>query len=101
MRHNALVHWLSPEERGKTGLPATLRYVGLSRFPDEESAQHHDMWSVELRFKQPPPESTNGNISEATVQFWVREAPHERLHGGVRFGLFEGNQKVADVDVLD
>jgi hypothetical protein len=56
---------------------------------------------VELRFKQPPPESMSRDITEATVQFWVAEAPHERLHAGVRFGLFEGNTKVADVDVLD
>jgi hypothetical protein len=101
MTHNALVHWLSPEERGKASLPATLRYIGLSRFPEDESSPPGDVWSVELRFTQPPPESMSGDITEATVQFWVAEAPHERLHAGVRFGLFEGTTKVADVDVLD
>jgi hypothetical protein len=101
MRHNALVHWLSPKERGTAKLPATLRYIGISRFSEDESSPPGDAWSVELRFKTPPPESMSRDITEATVQFWVVEAPHERLHAGVRFGLFEGNTKVADVDVLD
>ena len=101
MTHSALVRWLSPNERGKVALPPTLRYVGLSRFPGDRLDGSTDMWSVELRFVAPPPESVCSDISEATVRFLFDAAPQERLNAGARFELYEGNTKVADVDVLD
>jgi len=55
---------------------------------------------VELRFEQPPPEQGT-EASQARVGFLVDEAPQQRLHRGTRFGLYEGPQKVADIDVLD
>lgn len=98
MIHSALVHWLSAKERGRTGLPATFRYVGIARFA--EDGPHDDAWSVELRFHQPPPEGSS-DVSEAKVQFLFETAPQERLSPGVRFGVYEGQTKVADVHVLD
>ncbi len=98
--HSATVHWLSPELRGRRDLPATLRYVGISRFPEDGDEWPDGAWSVELRFEQPPPEQGT-EASQARVGFLVDEAPQQRLHRGTRFGLYEGPQKVADIDVLD
>ena len=100
MMHSALIHWLSPAERGRADLPPTLRYVGISRFSDDENWLD-GAWSVELRFDQPPPEQASSEVSRGRVRFLVDEAPMERLHAGVWFGLFEGPQKVADVQVID
>ena len=101
MIHTALVRWLSAKERGRAGLPPTLRYVGIGRFPDDGDEWPDGAWSIELRFSQPPPEQGRKDISEAMVRFLMDEAPQQRLRKGVCFGLYEGVQKVADVDVLD
>lgn len=99
MTHSALVHWASARARGRKDLPATLRYVGIGRFP-EDTDTWPDAWSVELRFAHPPAEQ-QGNVCEAMVRFLFETAPQERLHPGGRFGLYEGPHKVADVEVLD
>jgi len=101
MMHSALIHWLSPAERGRVDLPPTLRYVGISRFSEDDNGWPDGAWSVELRFDQPPPEQESSEVSRGRVRFLVDEAPTERLHAGVRFGLYEGLQKVADIQVLD
>lgn len=96
--HAGLVRWLPAEERDRTGLPATLRYVGIGRFLDDIRGE--DVWSIVLEFDVPPPEQ-GSDVSRATVRFLVEDAPHDRLRHGVRFSLYEGNAKVADVEVLD
>lgn len=101
MIHTALVHWLSSADRGRSELPATLRYVGISRFKDDGPDWPNGSWSVELRFDQPPPEQARDDISRGTVRFLFETAPQERLRAGVQFGLYEGLQKVAEVDVVD
>ena len=99
MTHDALVYWTPATVRGKQELPPTLRYVGLSRFAEGVSGRD-DAWSVELMFEQPPPEQLFTSVSRARVSFLVDEAPHERLHSGVKFGLYEGPIHVAEVEVL-
>lgn len=98
MSHKARVRWLSAKERGRIGLPTALRYVGIGRFLEDLPGE--DIWSVVCCFVQPPPEHRS-DVSDATVSFLVDEAPQQRLRAGVRFSLYEGLTKVADVDVLD
>ena len=101
MTHHALVRWLPSEERGRAGMPPTLRYVGISRFEDDPPSWPDGAWSVELKFTQPPAEQSSSSQCEAAVQFLFDNAPQHRLHRGVRFSVYEGIQRVADVDVLD
>lgn len=101
MTHSATVYWLSPGERGRKELPSTLRYVALSRFPEDGDGWPDGAWSVEVRFEVPPPEQESSEHSNATVRFLFDTAPTKRLYPGARFALFEGLQKVADVQVLD
>jgi hypothetical protein len=78
MMRDALVHWTPESVRGKKELPPTLRYVGLSRFP-EDVVGRDDAWSVELWFEEPPPEQSSKNVSRAKLRFLFDEAPQERL----------------------
>jgi hypothetical protein len=98
--HRAVIHWEEDAVRGRHDLPPTLRYIGLSRF-DEDVTWPDGAWSVECRFDVPPPEQPDSRVSAAEVRFLVDRAPIERLHGGVRFGLFEGLTPVAEVELLD
>ena len=98
--HTAIVRWLPATVRGRRDLPATLRYVGISRFPEDGDRWPDGAWSVELRFDEPPPEQGTQE-SSARVRFLVDEAPHNRLHRGAVFNLYEGPQRVADIEVVD
>jgi hypothetical protein len=98
--HSALIHWASASARGRKDAPATLRYVGISRFPEDPETWPDGSWSVELRFSEPPAEQ-HGDVCEAQVRFLFDSAPQERLVPGARFSLYEGPYKVADVEVLD
>lgn len=100
MTHSALVHWLPARARGKKELPATLRYVGISRFPEDTETWPNGAWSIELRFAEPPAEQ-QGEVCEAQVRFLFDTAPQERLHTGARFSLYEGPHQVAEIEVLD
>jgi hypothetical protein len=100
MTHAAVVRWASSAQRGRRSLPATLRYVGLSRFAEDGARWPDGAWSIEAKFNQPPPEQGSDEISMATVRFLVDEAPQTRLRRGARFCLYEGLQKVAEVEVL-
>ena len=90
---------LPAHARGKKELPATLRYVGISRFP-EDIAWPDGAWSVELRFAEPPAEQ-EGDVCESQVRFLFDTAPQERLQPGAQFSLYEGPHRVAEVEVLD
>lgn len=74
--------------------------MGISRFSEDGGGWPDGAWSVELHFDEPPPEQGSPE-SRARVRFLVDDAPHERLHQGVVFGLYEGPQKVADIEVVD
>ncbi|HEV7704847.1 MAG TPA: hypothetical protein VGO46_11180 [Gemmatimonadaceae bacterium] len=80
-------------------LPSTLRYAGVSLFPEDGPAPDN-VWSVVLTFEVPPSEQAMP-ASNALVRFLFETAPHERLHAGRRFALYEGPTKVADIEVLD
>lgn len=101
MTHAALIRWLPPSRRGRKGLPATLRYVALSRFLEDGKGWPDGAWSIEVRFDRPPPEQGSDEISVGTVRFLVDDAPQARLHAGARFTLCEGLQEVAEVEVVD
>ena len=96
----ARVFWTSAEVRGRSSPPATLRYVGLSRFSADGPGWPDGAWSVELYFDVPPPEQQDAGVSEARVRFLMEDAPTERLSVGQRFSLYEGPFRVADVEVV-
>ena len=75
--------------------------MGLSRFAEDAADWPNGAWSVELTFDEPPPEQGGSRASDGYVRFLVDEAPHERLARGVRFDLYEGLTRVAEVEVLD
>lgn len=101
MTHSATIHWLAPEQRGRKELPPTLRYVALSRFPEDGDHWPDGAWSIEVLFEEPPPEQERSDQSRGAVRFLFDTAPADRLCPGARFSLYEGPQKVADVEVLD
>lgn len=101
MTHHATIQWLAPERRGRKELPPTLRYVGLSRFPEDGACWPDGAWSIEVLFEEPPPEQERSDRSRGTVRFLFDTAPAGRLFPGARFSLYEGPHKVADVEVLD
>lgn len=99
--HSAKVWWLPSAKRGQKMLPPTLRYVGLSRFPEDGPQWPDGSWSVELIFDEPPAEQGSSDVSNGKIRFLFEDAPQRRLSAGIRFGLYEGPHKVADVEVLD
>lgn len=100
--HNARVRWMDTRKRGRKQLPPTLRYLALSRFPEEGPTWPDGAWTIEVIFAEPPPEqSVMGDESVGMVRFLFPGAPHERLRSGACFSLYEGPTKVAEVDVLD
>ncbi len=101
MTHGAIVHWLSPNQRERMELPSTLRYVALSRFKQNSDTWPDGAWSVELRFETPPSEQATRESSNAAVRFLFDTAPQEWLSPGVRFAIYEGRQRVGEVEVLD
>jgi hypothetical protein len=101
MTHSAKVWWASASERGQKALPPTLRYVALSRFPEDGKQWPDGAWSVEVTFDEPPPEQGSSDVSSGKVKFLFETAPLERMYPGARFSLYEGPHKVAEVQVLD
>ena len=99
--HKARIHWRAPNDRGCAELPPTLRYVALSRFPQDGPGWPDGAWSIEVLFDVPPPEQADQNVSLGKVRFLVDAAPQKRLKKDVWFELYEGLQPVADVEVTD
>jgi hypothetical protein len=97
---NVRVHWEPPSIRGRHQLPPTRRYVVLSRFPEDGPNWSDGQWSVEIFFTIPPPEQVDSRMSEGKARFLVDGAPHDRLASGRWFSIYEGPQKVAEVEVL-
>jgi hypothetical protein len=96
--HLAIVNWLRKNEDGGLVLPHSLQYVGLSRFPSDSHRWPEGAYRVVCSFAEPP--SEHGSPMEAKVQFLAEGGPEERLVAGTRFGLYEGLQEVASVEVL-
>lgn len=74
--------------------------MALSRFAEDGAGWPDGAWSIEVFFDVPPPEQENPNSSDARVQFLMEDAPNERLSRGTWFTLYEGLQRVAEVEVL-
>jgi hypothetical protein len=101
MTHSALIRWVpAAQRRIRPMLPVSLRWVGLGRFDEDGPEWPDGSWSVELRFDTPPAEVCEQTLS-ARVRFLANDAPHERLRSGVQFEIYDGVDKLADVDVLD
>jgi len=94
----AKVYWLSPEEGGRTSLPAGKRYTTVSRFEEDTGAWLQEAWSIVLEFDEAP--TDQGNPSMAKVRFLVEKAPVDRLRPGRAFALYEGKKKVATVEII-
>jgi hypothetical protein len=100
--HTARVRWRPPSERGTAQLPATLRYLALSRFAEDSPTWPDGAWTVELSFTEPPAEQLcDEGYSMASVRFLFDDAPHDRLVRGRSFAIYEGPTVVADVDIMD
>ncbi len=83
----------------RRGLPAISRTVDPAQFVGVRPGTE-DAWSLVCEFDVSP--ALQGTPSSARVQFYVEEAPHDRLGPGVRLHLFErGTQRYATVEILD
>ena len=95
----AKVHWIPPEQSGRTALPAGKHYVTVSRFQEDAELWLQEAWSMVLEFDDPPVKQ--GNPSQARAHFLVESAPVERLQPGCAFELYEGQRCVATVEIIE
>ena len=94
----AKVHWVPREEGGRTALPTGKKYSTISRFQEDTDAGLQEAWSIVLEFDEPP--ATQGNPSMARARFLAEKAPVDRLKPGRAFELYEGERKVATVEIV-
>jgi hypothetical protein len=92
------VHWVPPEEGGRTSLPIGKKYSTIARFPEDTGTWLQEAWSIVLEFDEPP--SAQGNPSMAKARFLAGKAPVDRLKPGRAFELYEGKKKVAMVEIV-
>jgi hypothetical protein len=95
----AKVHWVSPQEGGRTSLPTGKKYSTIARFPEDTGTWLQEAWSIVLEFDEPP--SAQGNPSMAKARFLAGKAPVDRLKPGHAFELYEGKKKVAMVEIVE
>jgi hypothetical protein len=93
----AIVQWLTPEEGGRKAPPLGSWYASVAGFggvpPDPAEA-----WSLVVEFESEPDTELKQRVC---VRFLAPEAPHELLHAGSRFQLYEGQQLVARGEVVE
>jgi len=94
----AKIHWVPAEEGGRTSLPTGKKYSTIARFPEDTGMWLQEAWSIVLEFDEPP--SAQGNPSMAKARFLAGKAPVDRLKSGRTFELYEGNKKVAMVEIV-
>jgi len=94
----AKVHWVAPEEGGRTSLPTGKKYATTSRFTEDTGAWWQEAWSIVLEFDEPP--AAQGTPSMARARFLAEKAPVDRLQPGRAFELYEGKKKVALVEIV-
>src|SRR5215475_12472548 len=92
------VHWVPPEEGGRTSLPTGKKYSTIARFPEDTGTWLQEAWSIVLEFGESP--SAQGNPSMAKARFLAGKAPVDRLQPGRAFELYEGKKKVAMVEIV-
>lgn len=91
----ALVTWISHEDGGrKTIPPLGTQYYCTTMFDKNFEAS---AWSVWFICTQLSAESS----MIVNLGFCFDHAPHEKLTKGLHFYLYEGNRKVAIVDILE
>ena len=91
------VNWIPSEQGGRVALPDTEKYSTVSKFKEDDWKEV--IWSVVLEFAQSP--KSQGNLSIGECYFLNDEAaPHERLYLGNEFELYEGQKKVAFVQII-
>lgn len=95
----ALVTWVPTVEGGRSALPMAHQYATVARFREDGARWSEEAWSVVLDFPVTPAEQGSPSVGE--VRFLVDGAPHERLHVGNAFELFEGPRRVAYVELID
>jgi len=78
-------------------IPAGTRYSTVAKFAEDENSWTKEAWSILIEFDRSPAEQ--GNPSEGIARFLVDDAPHQRLVPGVTFELYEGQSKVAKVEI--
>jgi len=91
-----MISWISPDDGGRKVPPSGPSYTTVARF-EEDERWNESAWSLvvnfEKRFKDP-------RLLLASIRFLADEAPHDLLHHGSRFELFEGRKRVAKGIVL-
>jgi hypothetical protein len=98
--HSAVVRWLSAEQGGRAQLPPTLRWVGISRFAEQDEHWPDGSWSIVLTFDFPPAECSAPMPAKARFLF-SETAPQAWLRPGVNFSIYDGIKRIGDVEVLD
>lgn len=95
---SARVFWVPSEKGGRAHLPKGLEYSTVSKWPNQTDEEWlRSAWSVVLTFDQSP--AKQGSPSSTRVGFLADDAPIQWLQSGQKFELFEGRQKVADVQI--
>jgi hypothetical protein len=100
MHITAELRWLPAVRGGRRAPPeAGSRYSTLVRFSHETEEQwRKEAWSVIVDLLEPADAS---GVQKGDVRFLSENAPANWLQPGARFGLYEGERKVADGVVLD
>jgi hypothetical protein len=95
---SAKVFWVPAAQGGRSHLPKGLEYSTVSKWPDQTDEEWlRSAWSVVLKFEESP--AKQGSPSSARLGFLADDAPAEWLQPGRKFELYEGRQKVADVQI--
>ena len=92
---DVLVVWYASKV---TALPQGHQYITIAKFEDDKDTWEQEAWSIVIEFSKPP--AKQGNPSRGTARFLVENAPIERLGIGKRFEMYEGKEKVAEVQIL-
>lgn len=79
-------------------LPQGNRYITVAKFQEDTDTWEQEAWSIILEFIEPP--IKQGNPSKGTARFLVENAPIERLAIGNKFEMYEGREKVAEVEII-
>jgi len=89
-----LVTWTDKKLKN---LPNNLKYITVAKFA-EDTSWEKEAWSIALDFDISP--KIQRNPSKAKASFLADDSPQERLIVGKSFKLFEGREKVADVEII-
>jgi len=94
----AKVHWLSPDQGGRSSSPSGPIYAATGQFTDLGD----EYFSVVLRF--PPTQNhslseTQPSLDEAELGFLAPELLEKRLATGMKLWLYEGHRIVAECEI--